>query len=221
MSVDLEYRSAETEPLTYRAVSRAAVVSFALGLLSIVAILDWSLVAIPLVGILLGLYAVAQVRSRGDELTGLILAKAATALSLFFLVAGLSWLSYSYATEVPPGYMRVSYDELQPDQNQPQQPIPSSAIDLDGKNIFIKGFVYPGRQTTDIQEFLLVRDKGDCCFGGNPKITDRIQVTLSDPLRLTFSSRLHHVAGKFHVRPTQTPAGSGGVYYYLEADYLQ
>ncbi len=81
-------------------------------------------------------------------------------------------------------------------------PIPSSAMALEGKKVFIKGYVYPGREMEGIKTFLLVRDQGDCCFGGNPKITDRIQVTLVDPLRLTYKPRLHKLAGVFHVRPT-------------------
>ena len=55
------------------------------------------------------------------------------------------------------------------------------------------------------------------------RITDRIQVTLVDPLRLTFQSRLHKVGGTFHVAPSATaPDGAkGGVFYHLEADYLK
>ena len=94
-------------------------------------------------------------------------------------------------------------------------------MDLEGKRIFIKGYIYPGREMEGIKTFLLVRDQGDCCFGGNPKITDRIQVTLVDPLRLTFRSRLHKLAGVFHVRPTTAVGAGGGVYYQLEADHLQ
>jgi hypothetical protein len=143
--------------------------------------------------------------------------------SLVFVVAGPALLTYQYVTEVPDGYERISYSELQPDPAEPGQQVPPSALALEGKRIFIKGFVYPGREKDGIRQFLLVRDQGDCCFGGNPKITDRIQVTLVGPLRLTYQSRLHRVGGTFHVAASDTAVGGakGGVFYHLEADYVQ
>ena len=52
---------------------------------------------------------------------------------------------------------------------------------------------------------------------------DRIQVTLVGPLRLKFESRLHRVGGTFHVAVSDTTVGgaTGGVFYHLEADYVQ
>ena len=168
----------------YRALSTAAVASLIIGLLSPLAILSWSLAVVPITGVLVSLLAIAKVRRNRSELSGETLARVGLALSLAFGVIGPGWLGYVYATEVPPGYERISYALLQPDETQPGQIVPPSALDLEGKRVFIKGYVYPGQRTNGIQEFLLVRDQGDCCFGGDPKITDRIHVTLEEPLRL-------------------------------------
>lgn len=91
MSVELENRkSAGADPYAqYRAISSAAVVSLGLGLLSALALLDWVWAAVPVLGIVAGIYAVRQVRRRTDELTGLGIAKLGTALSMLFLIAGL------------------------------------------------------------------------------------------------------------------------------------
>jgi hypothetical protein len=223
MSVDVESAAAGAGYENYRPLSVAAVASVFVGLLSCTAPLAWPLVAIPVIGVLLAIFALVKVRRHRDELTGEGLARIGLALSLVFVVAGPAWLTYDFATEVPPGYTRVSYAELQPDAAEVGQVIPPSAADLEGKRVFIKGYVYPGREKDGIRQFLLVRDQGDCCFGGNPKITDRIQVTLSDPLRLTFQPRLHKVAGTFHVAPLNQATGGakGGVFYHLEADYLK
>jgi hypothetical protein len=101
--------------------------------------------------------------------------------------------------------------------------VPPSALELEGKHVFIKGYLYPGREKDGIKQFLLVRDQGDCCFGGNPKITDRIQVTLAGPLRVSYQTRLFKVGGKFHVAPMDQATGGakGGVFYHLDADYVQ
>ncbi|MGD9720078.1 MAG: hypothetical protein AB7O59_02550 [Pirellulales bacterium] len=224
MSIDVhtDRTSAETYE-QYRALSSAAVASLIVGLLSSLAILDWTLVAVPVIGVCLSLFAWAKVKRHADELTGAGLAKTGLALSVAFAIAGPAWLTYVYVTELPAGYERISYSDLQPDPAQAGQLVPPAARSLEGKKIFIKGFVYPGRQLNGIREFLLVRDRGECCFGGNPKITDRIQVTLENPLRLTYAPRLHKVGGTFHVevQPTTIDGAQGGVYYHLKADHLE
>ena len=197
--------------------------SLIVGLLSCLALFDWMLVAIPAVGMLLAVLSLVKIRRHRDELTGAGLARAGLALSLFFAVAGPARLTYEYVTELPEGYERVSYARLQPDESQIGQLVPPSALALEGKRIFIKGYVYPGREKDGIRRFLLVRDQGECCFGGNPKITDRIFVTLEDPLRLTYASRIFKLGGTFHVEAYDSTIddAKGGVFYHLKADYLK
>jgi hypothetical protein len=223
MSVDVgRVESPDDEQfLEYRALSTVAVASLVAGVLSLAAPLSWLCLGFPIAGLILGTLAWRQISARPDELAGLSLAKAGLGLSALFFVVGPGWLLFQQATEVPPGYDRISYEQLQPGPSAPGVPIPPEAYALEGKKIFIKGYVYPGRESEGIKTFLLVRDQGDCCFGGNPKITDRIQVTLVDPLRLKFRSRIHHLAGVFHVKPTTAVGAGGGVYYQLDADYLR
>lgn len=224
MSIDVEPQSSVQHGYEqYRALSTAAVASLIVGLLSVLAMLDWTLVAIPVSGVLLATVALVKVRRHSEELSGAGLARSGLALSVLFLIAGPAWLTYVYVTEVPTGYQRVSYAELQPDPSQAGQLVPPAALALEGKKIFIKGYAYPGRQTHEIREFLLVRDRGDCCFGGDPKITDRIHVTLENPLRLDYASRLHNLGGTFHVeaQPTTIDGATGGVYYHLKANHLK
>lgn len=205
----------------YRSLSAAAMATFILGILSSLALLDWTMGLVPAITLVLGVYAVRKVRRCESELTGLGLARAGLALAIAFWAVGATRLAYLYATEVPEGYQRLSYELLQPDPAVPGQLIPPSAAAWHGKRAFVKGYVYPGRQTEGIGDFILCRDQGDCCFGGNPKLTDRIQVHLADPLRLTYTPRLVKVAGTFHLRPMAAADGLGQVVYYLDADYLE
>ncbi len=224
MSIDLASPSAPADDYQrYRALSTAAVASLIVGFLSPLAILSWTLVVVPWIGAPLSLVALFKVRRHREELSGEGLAKAGLVLSLLFGVLGPAWLSYVYVTEVPDGYARISYADLQPDASQPGQLVPPTALQLEGKKIFIKGYVYPGQRKDGIHEFLLVRDQGDCCFGGDPKITDRIQVTLEQPLELTYQPRLHKLGGTFHVEPHDSAidGAKGGVFYHLKADYLK
>src|SRR3569623_906562 len=99
----------------YRAVSSLAVVSLLLGLLSVVAIFDWSMAVVPLAGVLASVRAWRSTVRRSDELTGMALAQTGCALSVIFWAGGWAWLSVEYATEVPAGYERLTFAELQPD----------------------------------------------------------------------------------------------------------
>ncbi len=201
----------------------AAVSSLFFGLLSGLSFLSPYLWLLPLLGIVLGLFALAQIRQRPQELAGRGLALAGIGLSAVMLAGSVTAAAYVYLTEVPEGYQRVSYAQLQPEEGQVGQLVPPLAEQLNGQQVFLKGYVFPGPQQRGIKTFLLVRDKGDCCFGGNPKITDRVQVTLADPHRLTFSSRMHKVAGTFRVdlSPAQAVDAGGEVFYYLDNSVLR
>lgn len=203
----------------YRALNSAAVAAAVLGVLSSLCFLSWFLAIIPFFGLLIGVYAIKQVRTRSSEFTGLGLARAGVFLSAVLWAGGWSALAYDYATEVPEGFERVSYAALQPeDPNARLVALPTSATALDNKKIFIKGFMYPGTRTHGIQEFLLCRDKGDCCFGGNPKITDRLLIHLPAGQSIDQTSRQIEVWGEFHVASTHAPDGlGGGVVYQLDA----
>jgi hypothetical protein len=216
--------SVAAEYQRYKALSAMAVAAMVVAILSAGAFLTWLLAIVPVCGILLGLLAWRRVRRNADELTGVRLSQAAIALSAIFLVAGLGRLTYIYVNEVPEGYERISYSQLQPDEanaSQTGEMIPESAQALDGKRVFIKGYMYPGEQQTKIRSFVLCRDNGDCCFGGNPKLTDRILVELDGQLATDYVTRQRHLAGTFRVRPSEAVDGLGVAVYRLEADYLK
>jgi hypothetical protein len=127
-----------------------------------------------------------------------------------------------YATEVPEGYARISFYDLNPaDSRAPAFP-PPDAVALDGKKVFIKGYVYPDGQSTNIKRFVLIPDLGTCCFGGQPKLTDMVLVTLHDPHRTVYNQRKRKLTGTLRVDTSLKPvAGVNGVFYQLEAESIQ
>lgn len=204
---------------SYRAVAGTAIAAAVTAALSPLAFFDWSLAVVPAVGIVLGAMAYRTIAQRPDVFIGRPLAIGAIVLSAVSLVAGLITLSRAYAAELPDGYERLNYGLLQPLPGDPSDAVPDTARTMDGRNVLLKGYIYPGKQQTGITQFLLVRDQGDCCFGGNPKITDRVLVQLKDPSHpkgINFSSRLTKIAGRFAIRPMGAPGMDGGVLYHLE-----
>jgi hypothetical protein len=200
----------------YRALSGVTVAAAALALLSPLAFLDWWLAVVPLFGLVLGGVAIREIARRPAELTGRGISLAAIAVSVVMLLSGLGYQAYVYATELPPGFERLNYAMLQPLPGDPPTAVPESALEMSGRDVLLKGYMYPGKQQQGITQFLLVRDQGDCCFGGNPKITDRVLVNLEDPKGISFTSRQRKIAGRFVVRPTGTAVLDGGVLYHLE-----
>ncbi|NDC63162.1 MAG: hypothetical protein EBZ59_04065 [Planctomycetia bacterium] len=201
----------------YRAVGSVTIAACVLAVLSPLAFVDWWLVVVPAVAIALGVVGWRDINLRPDVLTGRPLAVAAVAVATASLVGGLSYLSLVYASELPEGFQRLDYATLQPLEGDARDTVPAAAVAMSGRNVLLKGYMYPGKQQQGIVQFLLVRDQGDCCFGGNPRITDRVLVHLADARGIPFSPRLTKIAGRFVVRPMANTAIDGGVLYHLEA----
>jgi hypothetical protein len=206
---------------SYRALSGAAIAAATLAVLSPLVFFGWWLATVPAIGIVLAAIAIRDISLRPSALTGRRLAIAAACLSTTMLVGGLASLAREYAAELPEGFTRAGYELLQPAEGDPPGSIPDSARALDGASVLIKGYVYPGKEQRGIVQFLLVRDQGDCCFGGNPKITDRVLVHLADPAGISFTPRLTKVAGRFRVEPAGTDTLAGGVLYHLDEAFIR
>jgi len=201
----------------YRAISGAAIAAAAVATVSPVAFFGWSLAAVPLIGAVLAGIALRDIAARHPLLTGRPLAIVSLLVSLVVLAASVASHAHEYATELPEGFERLSYADLQPAEGEAATRVPDPARAMDGRNVLLKGYIYPGKQQHGLVQFLLVRDQGDCCFGGNPKITDRVLVQLSDPAGIDFTPKLTKVAGRFRVQPMGTADLQGGVLYHLDA----
>ena len=226
VATDLPFPAADAPDSThYRAISRAAIVSLVLGLVSFVALVFSSLLVLPLVGLVLGIVGLSTIRRYPEEYTGTRLAIAGITLCSLLFVGGASWHTYDYLTEVPEGYTRTGFWELQPDPDYPELPVSPKSLELSGKPIFIKGYIHPGVASLGkVDRFILVPDMGTCCFGGDPKATDMIEVYVPDPAqRIGYSRTRVKLAGHFGV--TQSPSRSlgmkNGVWYHLNVDQVR
>lgn len=206
----------------YRTVSTSAIAGLALGVLSPLALIDWWLGLIPLAALAMSIAGWRQTSKYPREYTGKWIAIAGFVLALASLGAGQARLWTVYVNELPPDHVRVDYSELQPHKGDAPNTIPPEAIALNGKKMLVKGYMYPGQRKQGVTQFLLVRDQGDCCFGGNPKVTDRIQVSLTDPAGCNFHGGLFKVAGTFRIQPVGDAVDAKGlVFYHLDGAQLR
>ena len=222
-AVVLENRS-ENE-FMYRSVSKAAVASMVFAALgALTAFLAQVFVLLPALGVGFGFVALANFRRFPDELIGKRLAKIGLVVSLVFLIGSFGYHSYVYATEVPEGYQRISYSELRPNRRTPL-PFSEKAEEFDGKKVFLKGYVRPGAKKRKLKEFILVGDFGDCCFGGNPKITDVVAVSIIDEeATVDYGLSLRRIGGTFRLnRQTRRISDKEvpQVFYEIEADHVR
>lgn len=235
MSADVTTSAAHDDaPLEYRSVHTFAVLGLLLGVLSAVTVsftpVEYAtLVApIPLVGLIVSLVALRSIASAPDLYTGRRLAQIGATVSIFFLIAGVGYSSYIYATEVPDGYIRTSFIAMKPSESDmvDRKPIPEDVEQLirEGERVFIKGYIRPGSSkfNQNMKEFLLVRDNQQCCFGDLSKVQyfDQIQVDLTNGLTTDYHNGLFRLGGVLKVGPGDAKNGTP-LSYHLEADYVK
>ncbi len=207
----------------YRAVCSSSVTSAVIAIVGLSSFWLSGFLLISFVGLLLGVHALVTVRRRSDELTGSELATFAIVICATTLFAAGGLHTYVYMTEVPDDCQRISYRHLQPEPTQSGNQIPKSARALDGKKVFIKGFMMPSNRQSGIRAFLLCRDDDTCCFGGDPKIHDRILVMLEDDQTIDFTAQQIKIAGEFRIPPSALAADDapGVVLYTLNGKRLE
>lgn len=184
----------------YRSVSKAAIASLTFAIFgALTAFLGQPFVLIPALGVGFGLIAIASFRRFPEELTGRGIGKIGLILSLVILVTSVAYHSYIYATEVPPDHVRIAFSDLRPNPKTPNIPFSEKSMELDGQKVFLKGYVRPGAKKRKLKEFILVGDFGDCCFGGDPKITDVVAVTIIGDDTVDYGYSLRRIAGTFRL----------------------
>jgi amino acid transporter len=226
----------ESNTLEYRALYSGALVAALLGAVSLfmLAVTDFLEVAvlvavIPALGIIMSLFALRKINKNRDIYTGKPLALFGLAMSAFMLVWGVGRAGYIHATEVPDGYARISFLSLQPSEKDriAGRPVPEETIKLmtEGQPVFIKGYIRPDsvQSRLGVNEFLLVRDSNQCCFGDLQSVQyfDQIAVKLEPPLTTDFTRDVFRVGGRLMCNPQNLGRGPEYPVYFIVADYVE
>lgn len=212
------------EDFPYRALSRGAIASVILAPLAMIGLLPMFLVLLVLAvfGLATAVMGLRATRLYPREYSGRMLAKVGAVFNLLVLFGGIGWHSYVYATEVPDGYERMSFYVLQSPDNAPDVP-PEEAVGYDGKQVFVKGYIHPSSGDGQLNRFVLVPDLGTCCFGGQPKSTDMMEVVLTGGQTVRGGLSKIKLAGEFTITPMarQRADFENPCFYRLRADYVK
>jgi len=205
----------------FRSVSLLAVLSVVCGLLSILTAFHWLFTFIPVGGIFLSLWAQQRILRSPETLTGTRVAQVGFWLCVALWIAGfVGWLCVQ-AREVPPGYHRLTFRMLQPSATTGSM-VPPEVEEWKDKRVYIKGYMYPGRQTIRLKSFLLVPTKGHCkfCMSAIPP-HQIIRVELAGDLTTDYVSYATGVGGLLRIDEEVAKGKTRGLPYKIEADYLR
>jgi len=232
-AVEMSSISGEEVGLQYRALHTGALIGLVLGICSVFVLITatnsfagcFVVAPIPIAGILVSWWSLSKIRRNPDLYTGQGLAMAGLALSSLFLVLGMGYCGCVYATEVSDGYSRISFNEMKPDELQERGGliVPPDISSLEGKKIFIKGYIRPDSISVPhgIKGFLLVRDNNQCCFGDMSKIKyyDQILVAMTGGESVDYSQGVFRIGGVLHIEPQYAVPGAPRPVFSLKADY--
>ncbi len=205
----------------YRPMPVLAPIAAVLGVLSLSSFLGLFGIALAMLGTLIGLIAFWQIRRSMGAYGGQRVALAGLFSSLVLGICGAALQFYKYKHEVPPGYQRVSFTQdisaRKFIEEDGLQRVPPDVTALTGKPIFLKGFMYPTNQEHGLSSFLLLKDSGQCCFGGQPALQDMIGVEVKPGLDVDYYNGRVAVAGTLKLNANYQ-GGSLEPIYLFEAD---
>lgn len=223
MSAEIQLSaSGEEIEFPYRAMSSSAIASVVFAVIGLLGgIFFWPLLALCVVGVLVGVIGFRKIKRFPEEFDGKSVAIAGIVLNLLIVAAGAGIHTYIYLTEVPEGYTRVHFFELQ--QNGDLDQPTAKAFEIDGEAVFLKGYIHPSSGSGLLKRFILVPDLGTCCFGGQPKSSDMIEVTLvgGDTTKAGLTKK--KLAGTFVLNeaPQQVTDFDNAVFYRMQVDIVR
>lgn len=217
MLLNAQRHEFEGDDFSYRPMPATVPISMAFTVLSGLALMSDLLLIVPLIGIVIAFVAYFQVsRSRGNLSGGGLAIGSLVVMLAMFLGFGTMHV-HAYTTEVPEGFTRINFTSdislkgLQTVGNQIG--VHPDVAKLADKPIYLKGYMYPFRETHGLKSFVLCKDMGECCFGGQPKPTDMILINMVDGKSVNYQDkRLVGVAGTLRVEPKLDETGLTPVY---------
>lgn len=226
----------DDDALEYRSIYTGAILAMLLGLLSASILFNASgslqytllLAPIPIVGFFISLSALKTIREAPEVFTGKKLAMAGLLMSVSFLLIGIGSSTFIYLTEVPDGYIRTSFLDMKPDEADilSRNLVPEDIEELLKlkQKVFIKGFIRPDSitYTENINNFLLVRDNNQCCFGDPSavKFFDQVRVQLEPGMTTDYHAGLFRIGGTLSIGPGNSEYGTP-LTYKIAADYVK
>lgn len=203
----------------YRAISVLAVIAFVFSLFTPLMLMSNWFVLFPLIGMLCGLFGLYNILSCPFDYTGRNFALTGIIFSLVLGIGAAGWGLYNYYFYVPYGYTAVNFLDMRPDPKTNKLPEFLQELGRENRKIYLKGYMYPGRQMAGIEDFMFVRTVAHCKFCSpeqNPY--DMISVHCGGDLRVPFKTRPINVGGVLYINEKFR---YGELPFHIEADIVR
>lgn len=213
--------SSEFDDFNYVPLSPWAPLAFVLGALSLTGFLGIFGLYLAFVSVIICLIAVSQIRKAEGIVKGVLAAYLGLILASFSLVVGSVSMYRAYQTECPEGFQRVNFSKDISDWQflyTPRRELHPAVAPLEGKKIFLKGFMWQTEKADGLTEFLLLKDNGECCFGGKAQPYDMMRVKLLDGKTTRAYIGMVAVAGTLKVN---LEAGEDAPVYTVDATMVE
>ena len=119
----------------------------------------------------------------------------------------------------------ISFDDvkLPLEKGDPFTPdiLPESVTALVQKKVRIRGYILPSFQQRGIENFVLVRDNMECCFGPGALLHDCVVVRMQPGKTTDFSIRPVAVTGTFRIEELKGPDGRHLAVYALDGERVE
>lgn len=212
-----------SDDFEYTSVSPWAPVALVMGIASLTAFSNHIFgLILAFLAIVVGLVAVVRIRRDREIYRGLGMAFSGLLLSTICLVGGSWKLHYDYNHEVPEGYQRVNFPNEISDYQfiyyGDTRRLHEKVAPLIGEKVFLKGYMYNLEKITGLEEFVFLKDNGECCFGGEPKPYDMMLVKMPEGKPTDAYRSMIAVSGTLRANVN---AAEGEPVYTVEADIVE
>ncbi|MEZ6127402.1 MAG: hypothetical protein R3C59_01805 [Planctomycetaceae bacterium] len=137
------------------------------------------------VGVVVGIVAFFRIRASSGAVRGTGFAATGMVMALLCLTLGSVKLANAYETECPEGFLRVNFpNEISKKEfvyyGGGARRLHPDVAKFIGQKVFLKGFMWQTQYDEGLTSFVLLKDNGECCFGGKPKPFDMMVVHMAE-----------------------------------------
>ena len=101
--------------------------------------------------------------------------------------------------------------------------VPQKWRDLDGQKVILEGFMYAGNSAAnDINRFQFVYNIAKCCFGGPPRVQERVFTIVPNGQTVPYYyGEMVRCTGTLHVKVMKNEAGTTSSVYMMDLSKVE
>lgn len=91
---------------------------------------------------------------------------------------------------------------------------PEAIRALNGRRVELRGFLYPTQDVRNLRQFVLMKDRGTCCYGSKTQWTHFVEVTIPpEKEAIHYTTEPVTLTGTLRVEPRFIDGAPDGLYF--------